>query len=219
MYKLIVFDLDGTLADTSGGIIECHRFTLHKMRGKNSSDEDLDGVIGAPLLSTYMTRFGFTEERAREAVKIYREHYASSGINNAEVYTEIPPLLSALRSRGMKLAVATLKSEALAKIMLKNFGIDSFFDVIFGVDENDSRTKSQLIELCMERCKTSPSETLLVGDSEHDRIGAEKAGVNFAAVTYGFGYTQAEPPESNTVCFIDNPLQLEKFIDENDRLQ
>lgn len=215
MYKLIVFDLDGTIADTSGGIIECHRFTLHKMRGEYPSDSELEGVIGAPLLSTYMTRFGFSEERAREAVQIYREHYASSGINNAVVYPEVPLLLSALRERRKKLAVATLKAEAFAKVMLKNLNVDGFFDVIFGVDENDSRTKSQLIELCMRHCGTVPEETLLVGDSEHDRAGAEAAGVDFAAVTYGFGYSLANSPELNTICVIDRPLQLLEFVECN----
>jgi len=212
MYKLIVFDLDGTLADTSGGIIECHRFTLNKMRGEYPSDSELNGVIGAPLLSTYMTRFGFPEDQARAAIQIYREHYASTGISNAVVYPDIPSLLSALRERGKKLAVATLKAEQFAKVMLKNLMIDKFFDSIYGVDENDSRTKSQLIEMCMIHCGISPKETLLVGDSEHDRIGAKAAGVDFAAVTYGFGYAPDSPPEISIDRIIERPLKLLEII-------
>lgn len=212
MYRLIVFDLDGTLADTSGGIIECHRFTMHKMCGKYLSDDELDGVIGAPLLSTYMIRFGLPEDRAREAVQIYREHYALSGINNAVVYPEIPLLLSALRGQGKKLAVATLKAEKFAKTILANLKIGGFFDVIYGVDDTDSRTKSQLIELCMEYCGVLPRETLLVGDSEHDKNGAETTGIDFAAVTYGFGYTPNNTSRLDAVCVVNSPLQLSEFI-------
>ncbi len=189
MYKLIIFDMDGTLADTSPGIIAGHKYTNVKMGRKEPTDEQLSGIIGGPLMYTYTKRFGFSEEDAIKAIAIYRERYATRGIYEAELYAGMKETLAELKKRGYKLAVATLKAESFAKTMLKNMGAAEYFDVIYGVDDNYTRTKADLILLSCEFCKVSASEAALVGDSIHDENGAISAGVDFVACTYGFGFS------------------------------
>lgn len=212
-YKLIIFDMDGTLADTSAGIIECHKRTLYKMRGTYPNDEELDGVIGSPLLSAYIDRFGFSEKQAREAVRFYRENYESFGINKVELYPDMAKVLTKLKKEGYMLSVATLKAEAFAKRMLKNLQIYNLFDIVCGVDNKDTYTKTELVKMCMRHCCVLPENTLLVGDSQHDQLGAEEAGIDFAAVTYGFGFSKTSVSNIEHCCFVLNsPTDIFKFL-------
>lgn len=209
-YKLAIFDMDGTLADTSEGIMNSHRYT-HKMMGLvEPSDEDLDGVIGGPLLQTYQNRFGFSEKEAKNAVKIYRERYAEKGIYEAKLYEGMQAVLTALKNSHVKLGVATLKAERFAKTMLADMGVASLFDVIYGVDDNDKRTKSELIQLCMHELNMSPKNTVMIGDSMHDLNGAMECDIAFIGVTYGFGFKKNAQNFNYPLC--DTPNELLPYI-------
>ena len=81
--KLIIFDFDGTIADTSEGILDAHRFVLNTMGREVPSEEELRGVIGANLLTTYIEKFGFSDLDARVAVRVYRERYAEVRFHKA----------------------------------------------------------------------------------------------------------------------------------------
>lgn len=212
MYRLVIFDMDGTLADTSLGILNSHRYA-HKMMGKdNPTDADLEGVIGGPLLQTYKTRFGFTDVSAKRAVEFYRNYYQSHGIYEAVCYPDIPCLLNSLKSNGFQLAVATLKPEKFVKIMLANMGIIDCFSAIYGMDDNDERTKAQLVQMCTDSLGISKRETVLIGDSIYDMQGADKCGVSFIAVTYGFGFTVENVPKG--VIFCNSPKEIPKALEE-----
>ena len=189
MYKLVIFDMDGTLADTSPGIINSHRYA-HKMMGRLVPDKEiLSSVIGGPLLQTYIERFGFSPEQAVEAVSIYRQYYSEQGIYEASLYPGVKEALEILQSKGIRLALATLKAERFAKKMLENMDVLQYFSVVYGMDEADTRTKSQLIEMCMRSVGVSSKNTVMIGDSIHDLSGAEACGVAFVGVTYGFGFS------------------------------
>lgn len=211
--RLIVFDLDGTLADTSPGIINSHKFANLKMGRQVPDDETLAKVIGGPLLETYKKKFSYSDSDAVEAVRIYRERYATHGINEVEIYSEIPELLKELKSRGFMLAVATLKAEKFAIPMLTALGVAQYFDLIHGVDDKDTRTKSFLIELCMSELNVSKEETILVGDSSHDAIGAQSAGVGFVAALYGFGFkTKSDVAFFSSLGSIETPKKLLELL-------
>lgn len=191
--KLVIFDFDGTIADTSEGIIDAHKHTLKTMGRDIPSDNELRSIIGGNLLKTYIEKFGFEETIAREAVSIYRERYANIGIHKAELYPGFSDMLTVLKERGYKTGVATLKAEVFAKTMLNEMGILERFDEVCGMDPNDGLDKAGLILKCAALCGTSIDQTVLVGDSNNDLSGAQKAGVHFIGVTYGFGFV----PEYN----------------------
>lgn len=209
-YHLIVFDMDGTLADTSPGILDSHRFA-HRAMGRPVPDEAaLRSVIGGPLLRTYQERFGFSEPEAKAAVAHYRDYYRRQGLLQAALYPGIPQLLHGLLARGMQLGVATLKAEVFAVDMLRRMGVYDCFAAVCGMDENDTRTKAELIRRCMTLTGSIPAETLLVGDSIHDWEGARTAGVGFIGVTYGFGFSPSEPCAGLTLC--SQPQELLRLI-------
>lgn len=185
-YKLIIFDFDGTLADTSLGIINCHKYANVMMGREEPSEEILRNCIGSALLKTYSDTFGFGEE-ATKAVAFFRKKYAEKGIYELELYEGIKEVLCYLKEKGYKLGIASLKLEEFVKKLTDYFEISKYFDVIHGVDSNDNLSKADLIKMCIEECGETKESTVMVGDSINDYIGAKKAGVNFLAVTYGFG--------------------------------
>ena len=193
--KLIIFDMDGTLADTSPGILNCHKHANVMMGRPEPSDSELDGIIGGPLLKTYTDKFKFSEEDARKAVEIYRARYAQIGVLEADLYNGMKETLENLKKDGFKLAVATLKAEQFAKLMLKNMGVADLFDVIHGVDMKDSLTKSGLVNLCLKELNVNAENAILVGDSIHDLLGAKESGVGFVAAMYGFGFKTEQEKE------------------------
>ena len=197
--KLIIFDFDGTIADTSEGILDAHRFVLNTMGREVPSEEELRGVIGANLLTTYIEKFGFSDLDARVAVRVYRERYAEVGIHKAISYPGFVDVIKNLKNKGYKIGVATLKVEDFAKSMLNEMEIVDYFDAICGMDSNDSFNKAGLILKCCDLCGCEKRETTLVGDSKNDFIGAEQAEVDFIGVTYGFGFKPEEKYEFKTV--------------------
>ena len=211
--KLIIFDLDGTIADTSRGIINCHKHANAMMGNKIEDEKMLASVIGGPLLNTYRTKFGYSEADARLAVDIYRERYATEGFKEAILYPEMAKTLIALKEKGYRLAVATLKAEKFAIPMLKELGVGDLFDVIHGVDDKDTHTKSSLIDLCIKELECTKEESVLVGDSIHDARGAMESGIDFIAATYGFGFkTENELDSAPTCAIIHSPAELNDIL-------
>lgn len=209
-HKLIIFDMDGTIADTSPGILNSHRHA-NSMMGKPIVNEQLlVGVIGSPLLEAYKVRFGFSAEDARRAVQIYRTYYQEQGIYQANVYPQIPSTLKKLKDFGALLAVASLKAERFLPNMLERMGIAKYFDAVYGMDDQDTRTKAGLVNLCMERLRVSKTETILIGDSIHDYLGAKESGVDFLGVTYGFDLRAENAPDDIILC--DEPSMILELI-------
>lgn len=207
--KLVIFDFDGTIADTSGGILDSHRFALNAMGREIPSEEVLRSVIGGNLLKTYIEKFGFTEPDAREAVRVYRNRYAEVGIHKAVLYPGFADLVQELKHKGYKVGVATLKAEKFAKIMLDEMGIADYFDEVCGMDPNDGLDKAGLILKCCDLCHCGRDEAILVGDSNNDSVGAQQAGVNFIGVTYGFGFKQSVKYDFKTA---NNCTELKEIL-------
>lgn len=210
-YKLIIFDLDGTLADTSEGIYNAHRHTVEQM-GIELHEDSLAGVIGGELLAIYQTRFGLSAECAREAVDTYRAWYQETGIFQAELYSGMDVLLAALKSQGMKLAVATLKREDFAVKLLKSLGVAQYFDVIYGMDHADTLNKSMLIEKCLRVNNGDKNSTVLVGDSLSDLQGAKNVEIDFLPVTYGFGFQKDSELMQDGICGVATNIEELKML-------
>ena len=117
--KLIIFDFDGTIADTSSGIIDSHKYTLLKMGKELPNDDSLRNLIGGNLLQIYQNFFGLDKNTAIEAIRIYRNRYSEKGIHLAVLYPKFKEMLEILKKNGFLIGVATLKSEKFAILMLK----------------------------------------------------------------------------------------------------
>ena len=215
MYKAIFFDLDGTLTESGEEITKSVQYALEKL-GK--PEEDLDKLrvfIGPPLMEQFMKYADVDETEARRAVEYYRERYAVKGIFENRPYDGVENLLRELKGRGYILAVASSKPEYYVTKILDYFNLSSYFEVVVGSEMNGARTsKTEVIEEALKRLNMSDrrKEVLMVGDKEHDVLGARAAGLACVAVGYGYG-TKEELTAAQPLKIVASIEELLRFFD------
>ena len=207
--RLVIFDFDGTIADTSEGILDAYRYTLESMGVPVPDDSALRTLIGGALLKNFCNLLQCNEETAKEAVQIYRKRYSEVGIHKAELYPGIGDALARLKDKGLMIGMATLKAQVFAEKMLEEMGIRNRFDCVCGMDQKDTTNKPSLIQKCMRSCNCKESETVVIGDSNNDYEGAIKAGTHFIGVLYGFGFKM---DESYAFPVVKSPDELMKSV-------
>lgn len=208
-YELVVFDLDGTLLDTSPGIFNSVRYAEKRMKLDGIPDEQLKRFVGPPPKDMYMEIYGLSVEDALSAARFHREYGREKAIYEAITYPNIKDTLIQLKKMGIKLAVATLKSQGIAERILDNFELKNLFDTIVGMDDKESLSKAQTIMKAVSDTGTK-GKTVMVGDSRYDLEGAKEAGADFIGVLYGFGFSPDD------VCydavFINKIEELLKYL-------
>lgn len=214
MIKAILFDLDGTLLDTSRGIIESVRHTVNRLGYEQLPVETIMKFVGPPIQKSLITHLGLTPEEAQNGANIFREYYKNNALLKASVFPGIKDVLVKLRNRGLKIGVATYKREDYAIDILKHFQLAEYFDIIHGADNENILTKADIIELCIRELKEDKTSVLLVGDTEHDARGAQVIGIGFIAVIWGFGYTSIDCTlEDPHVAIIDKPSDILNYLE------
>lgn len=193
MRERILFDLDGTLTDPKEGITKSVQYALRRY---GIEEEDLDRLIpfiGPPLRESFERFYGFGEQQAREAVLVYREYFTDRGWRENRVIPGIPRLLERLKDQGFRLFVATSKPEVFARRILEHFGLTGFFEGIAGADLEESRCrKGDVIRYLLEREGLggegdAARACVMVGDREHDVLGARENGMDCVGVLFGYG--------------------------------
>ena len=211
--KCVIFDLDGTLLDTSPGIMESVRYAAEKLGYPSLSEKQLRSFVGPPLQDSFMRCYGCDRSQADALTAAYREHYPKGPILNARPYEGMETLLAALEQRGLCAAVATGKPQAFSEQILRHFGLERFFRVIHGSDMEGKLKKSDLIRLCAEDVGVPFNQCVMIGDTEHDARGAKDAGVPFIGVSYGFG-DRDEMLRCPHIGFADKPMDVLRILDE-----
>ena len=192
-YTTVLFDLDGTLADTSPGIIRSVRYAEKVMGFAPLPQEELSQVIGPPLAQSLSRLYHLDQAATQEMIRVYREFYWKEGVLDIRVFDGMEELLAALRQRKVRLGVATMKLRPYAEKTLKNVGLLDYFETISSFADGEDSCKARLITRAMEELgEKDRSRVLMVGDSVFDSQGAALAGVDFAAVTCGFGLSDPQ---------------------------
>ncbi len=208
-YECILFDLDGTLANTYQGIFNSYKYAAEQMELPLPTEKLVNEAIGGKLTEVFRDKFGLNANGVEEATDYYRKRYADKGIYEACPYPQMEDTLRKLKERGVCIGVATLKKEAFAKQMLEDLNLSQYFDVIVGMDTNDKLTKAGIIQKVLSILGQKTDRTVMVGDSLYDALGAEEAGVDFIGVTYGFGFrTVADVQKYKNVAVVNNPIEL-----------
>lgn len=199
--KHLIFDLDGTLTDSSEGIINSIHYALDRLNVAKPSYETTASFIGPPLLDTFSSLIpkGISPE---SAVKLYREYYADKGIYENKLYSGIKDLMVACANNNIPVALGTAKPTYFARKILRHFDIYDAFDVIVGSHLNGGRTdkKEIIFEVKDQWGWQSPERVAMIGDRSTDMIGAQHHGLYTFACKYGF----AQPNELESL----NPNDL-----------
>ena len=211
-YKNVLFDLDGTLTDSSEGIIKCVLYTYEKLGVEPPEASLLPTFIGPPLDGSFI-RCGIKEEDSRHAVDVYRERYNTIGKFENNPYPGIIELLDKLKKEGINLYVATSKPEKTSMDILEHFNMTGYFTEIAGATFSAKRqNKDDVIEYLLEKMgakndKETLAKTVMVGDTTYDVTGAAKFGIPCVAVTWGFGDIE-EMKKSGAVAVVDTMDEL-----------
>lgn len=188
MYKAMLFDLDGTLLDTSKGIKKSVAYTVEQMKLPPIPESEISYFIGPPIYNSLREKFDLSEEEARYGTEIFRNAYKDKYLFEAEVYQGVFELLDFLKQSNIKIGVATYKREDYAISILEHFKIAEYCDVIIGSDFENKMTKTDIVEKCFSLLDVRKQDAVMVGDTIHDAIGAKNFGIDFIAVKYGFGF-------------------------------
>jgi phosphoglycolate phosphatase len=209
----LLFDLDGTLTDPFEGIAKCISFALVALGKPEPELDSLRWCIGPPIRANFAKLLASEDNDLIErAVQLYRERFSALGLFENEIYPGIPEALDALRAKGWMLYIATSKPAVYAERIIEHFGIRPFFKAIFG-SQLDGRLsdKASLISHILHEESIDPRVTAMVGDREHDMIGAVANGVSGIGVLWGYG-TRTELETAGALACILRPEELESIV-------
>lgn len=218
--KVVLFDLDGTLTDSAPGILAGFRHALAAVGAPEPTEEQLALVIGPPLIDTFRS-MGLAENVANTALEAYFERYDAKGWAENTVFDGIEQVLGELQSRGVRLGVATSKSERFAHRILEHFGLSKYFEFIGGAS-NDGvrRAKPDVIAHSIRNLGLIPKEStdggtdgiIMVGDRDHDVHGAARFGIPAVYVDWGYGIDGENDDAAFTVTTMD---ELTRVLRDN----
>lgn len=211
--QYLLFDLDGTLTDPMEGITKSVQYALRSFGIDVEDRTELCRFIGPPLKESFEKFYGFEPEKAEEAVAKYREYFTPTGIFENEVYEGIPKMLKSLKEAGKTLILATSKPTLYAERILGHFGLDGYFTFVAGSNFDGTRVKkAEVIAYALEENKISDrSAVIMVGDREHDILGAKAVGVESVGVLYGYGNAE-EFAQAGADYVAETVEQLEELL-------
>ncbi|WP_397536847.1 HAD-IA family hydrolase [Rummeliibacillus pycnus] len=188
-FEYILFDLDGTLTDPKEGISKSIAYALKKLNSVSLDEQTLELFIGPPLMESFCEFCGFDPQKAEKAIEYYRERFQQVGLYENKVYPGIDELLSLLKKKGVKLAVATSKLTIFAEEILNYFNLNQYFDVVVGsnLDGTQSAKHEVIQEVLKQLSSPSKQSVVMIGDRKYDIIGAQKEGITSIGVCYGYG--------------------------------
>ena len=214
MIKNVLFDLDGTLIDSSKCIYTVYERLFSELGLQMPPDEEKRKFIGPPVETT-MKRF--LTRGYKEAADRFRAIYLTVDLASTNVlYDGIAEALAALKADGKRLFVATSKSEPVAKTILELMNVARFFDAIYGNNGIDRMHKEEVLEALFSECGIAKEESILIGDTVFDVEGARKCGIAVGMVNYGFGRAEDLGRHVSEVSFFaDTAKEIPVLIGES----
>lgn len=211
--KAILFDLDGTLIDSSEGITKSTQYALAHYGIIENDLSKFYKFIGPPLVASFKKYYDFPEEQAVEAVAVYRERYNKIGLFECSLYPGVRECIEKLKAQGYLIGMASSKPEVSCCRILEHFGILELFDDVVGATfDGRIDTKEEVLNEVMRRWNDVPKDEMcLIGDTMFDVEGANQVGIRTVAVNFGFGNVQ-EMVEAGAVAVCDGMEELPEIV-------
>jgi phosphoglycolate phosphatase len=205
----LIFDLDGTLIDSSNSILESFRGAFEKL-GKTPVRPLTADVIGPPLTESLRLLSGSSDPEELDGLaEAFKAHYDAEGYKHTGIFTGIREMLAELSKRQLPLYIATNKRTIPSRLILDYLGWTPYFAGVYALDSLPlpAAQKSDLLEYIVEKHSMNPAFALYVGDRKEDWDAASKNRLNFAFAAWGYG--------SGTVCvsdladfYLESPFRL-----------
>jgi phosphoglycolate phosphatase len=212
-YECVFCDLDGTLTDAAPGITNCIRHALKALQMPDVEPDDLRWTLGPPLQNSLPTLLGTSDPIVvQRAIDHYRERFSTVGWLENSVYEGVPEALAALKIAGVRIFLATSKPRVFAEAILDYFELGSYFEGVYGSELDGTRAnKTLLLAHVLEQERLDPKSCLMIGDREHDVLGAKANRIDCLGVTYGYG-TSEELIEAGAIDLVAAPSGWPLFV-------
>lgn len=210
--KAIFFDLDGTLTDSGEGIMNCATLALEHFGLPVPSREEMRVFVGPPLDQTFI-KFGIPADKTDEAIRVFRSRYTTVGKFENFPYPGVANMLQALKDQGHRLFVATSKPEVMANEVLRHFDLDGYFEQIAGATLDGSRSHKADVITYLLGLTGDVGQTLMVGDTAFDVIGAAAHGIPTIGVSWGYG-TAEDMEKAGAIAIAHSMAELVALINQ-----
>ena len=210
--KAIFFDLDGTLTDSGEGIMNCAALGLRHFGLPVPAREEMRVFVGPPLDQTFI-QFGVPESKTDEAIEVFRSRYRTIGKYENFPYPGIREALQTLKEQGHRLFVATSKPEVLANEVLEHFGLSGFFERIAGATLDGSRSHKADVITYLLGLTGDVGQTLMVGDTAYDVVGAAQHGIPTIGVSWGYGKV-ADMEKAGAIAIAHTMDEMVEFLNK-----
>jgi phosphoglycolate phosphatase len=205
----LFFDLDGTLTDPAPGITACYLHSARALGHSAITEADVRRYIGPPLRESFGEILGTRDvRRIEEAVRIYRERFSTVGLFENAVYPRVRDALARLCGTGHALSIVTSKPTVYAERIVDHFELRQFVPRVYGAELSGERsTKAELVAQALASERLAPSQACMIGDREHDILGARAHALAAIGVTWGYG-SRAELEAAGAHAVVDTLEEL-----------
>jgi phosphoglycolate phosphatase len=210
--KLLIFDLDGTLANSRLDVANAIRHAMVQLGRNPLSHEEIYRLVGQGIQRSIESILGSdTPEVIERGIMLYRQHYGQHLLDNTVLYPHVKEILDTFGHK--QKAVISNKRQEPSEAILNGLGISHHFNIILGGDRvKEKKPSPEAIFRIVDHLKVAPVETIIIGDSPEDIQAGRAAGLITCAVGYGFHPQErllAEKPDH----LIDSLKQLHELIE------
>ena len=209
---VIVFDFDGTIADTKASIISTATTVLLEWGLPEESLVRVGDIIGPPFPQAFEEVFGLEHEDAVEVTRRYRDIYTKLGVEAWPTFAGVNDMLQALHDANRGLAIASSKRAPLVCKGLSDNGILELFYTVQARDSEGTLSKADAIAAALCEAEVGPYDAVMVGDRFHDVEAARACGVDCIGVLYGDTGTRAELEDAGALAVVDTVAELRALL-------
>jgi len=204
----VVFDFDGTLADTRHSILATYAETFRRLGRPHPGEDRVAATIGVPLHIAFRSITDMTEEESLEACDVYRAAFASRELDEVRLFEGMEEVLDRLQAAGVPLAIASSRSHPSLSRLIAHLGLDGRFVAVAGREDAErEKPYPDMLLGVAERLGMDARDLLMVGDTTFDVRMGHNAGATTCAVTYG-NHSREELAAANPSFMVDSPREL-----------
>lgn len=206
--RLVVFDFDGTLADTKPTIVAIARTVLMGHELPRERLKDVGKLVGPPFPQAFTMVFGYSTEEAQAITNEYRALYWRAGAQAWPLFDGMEELLRDIRASGRLLATASSKRQALLERCIRDDEVFDLFDLVWGKQHDDMGTKTETLAEVLGRLQVPAEDAVMVGDRHFDVEAARENGVACIGVEYGHTAEPGELADAGAACVVESVREL-----------
>ena len=189
--KTILFDFDGTVANTNRLIIDSWQHVFRTVHGKEADEADIKATFGEPLGISMVKNF--PDMNPEDAIDMYRSHQKDIYEEMIEPFPGMAELLKGLKEKGYQVGIVTSRLRNSTMIGLRKFGLAETADCIVTCEDTDKhKPDPEPALIALEKLSAKAEETLMVGDSMFDIKCAHNAGIKAVMVGWAEAITETD---------------------------